>query len=1083
MADPGATPLLDERSSPPPSPAERSQVTRLPPPAPRAVARPAAAAATPPVRTSAPTTASVTPASAVRSSAPVRGATSTASKAPKTVSKTGDKAKAPGDKQPSKVKAKASKRPPGDKPAEKRSQSAPATASMVSVTVSLPLMDIAPALPAVSGMGPTDFVLPLEAQLEQVTPGQDPLAVQSGADQGAGQDFPSLFPGPPPARECVDHRMARQVAEESARELYQQGLAVPPAPASAPRVYRHPVWTPPMWSQPPGPRMPRPQQHWSPQSTQTFSSGEQWSGSPWSYGQFGSHTTYQQHWAPAPTQQIDWIGMSQPPPPPNFADPSDTSGVPQVTVATSDAGQELIFLPADTQVLIPTTETVVSVPAAAPQVTLPETISTAPAGEGLPTVVAVVPADSDVATTTSVSAAPAQPEGPAPSTTPVVPDTPSVPATTPLTTPQEATQPTLVATSVPGSAPAVATATASAGAPAIDPQLLAAAALLAQQGMPRKPRSKRRRHSSSDSESSDGDSPSRRRRRGRRSHSDTKSLFLQMEQRLDQNFQRRLQEQEQKHKEQMEHQRELMTLRFQALSRSRSPSEHSRSSRDPTPTSPRDRPWRATAAPRYGEAFRNAASPPTLTREDMYTDTGYYHDELLDTIVIKDEPSSDSDYEVDPDIDISPTATSAPTAPPATATAPSSSLFEPPASTSSEGPANASAIAEAAAKIDQPMCRTHVRQACQLLKTEHGKLTDHSYESNFATGLPSATFYRDHGMVSSPEERVAWPHVEALDLTQQDNTASLQRQQGTSPAEDLFSIPPPPKSGDKFLPLPAKKIKRDLWYYMSQSASKSSWSLRAPQGTIMDPGYTAPPNYSVPHSQFIAQESNLRHMSHLAAMTNMASVALGTIIFDLFKRNLLPAFPIVVPGMEEPLTFEWFLSMLQLMGSSTSQLAHNAVSAAMNLQTIRREAFIAGGRTGVSPDDRERLKVAPMDSEDLFGRQASNIAPRRELWQREGPASRSDRNAAIIVREVTRSAADQASRPQQSQGSSKKKKGSKKKSGGQSASQGRPPQAPPQQSFRSNAGRGQQPAAGRGRGTPAKRNGPAGRGGPRPGSQ
>ena len=55
------------------------------------------------------------------------------------------------------------------------------SAGLPQVTVSLTLLDIAPgpgatASPSAVGLGPGDVVLPLDAQLEQVEPGQNPLA-------------------------------------------------------------------------------------------------------------------------------------------------------------------------------------------------------------------------------------------------------------------------------------------------------------------------------------------------------------------------------------------------------------------------------------------------------------------------------------------------------------------------------------------------------------------------------------------------------------------------------------------------------------------------------------------------------------------------------------------------------------------------------------------------------------------------------------------------------------------------------------------------------------------------------------------
>ena len=393
-----------------------------------------------------------------------------------------------------------------------------------------------------------------------------------------------------------------------------------------------------------------------------------------------------------------------------------------------------------------------------------------------------------------------------------------------------------------------------------------------------------------------------------------------------------------------------------------------------------------------------------------------------------------------------------------------------------------SRVAEAAARIDQASLRSAIRVACQLIGKEPGKLPDHAYESSSASGLSSLRYHREHGMNPSPEEKVAWPHDDALDRTQGDCTATLQHLDGPYPAEDLFAIPPPPKTADKFLPLPAKKQRRDHWYYMTQTAPRPSWAIKPPQSSSLESGTNPPSHYTMPLGQFISQETNLRHLSHLATVANNASVAVSEVLFRLFNESRWLEEPIIHPGVSEPVTMEWFIAMFGLIGNATTQMAHNSVSAAMNLQLIRRDAFLekAGHATAISPADRVLMRVTPMNADDLFGRQAANLQDRKELWLRD----RTNRCLTIAGRNSTNpgSTAAQGSSTPQKSGNRKR---SRSRSGSRSNSQPRPQQAasytPPP--FRPSGGRGQSGNANpnRGRGTPRKGGSGSGRGGPRPG--
>ena len=439
---------------------------------------------------------------------------------------------------------------------------------------------------------------------------------------------------------------------------------------------------------------------------------------------------------------------------------------------------------------------------------------------------------------------------------------------------------------------------------------------------------------------------------------------------------------------------------------------------------------------------------PATEEEEDYLD----QEDLLEPITVQIKIEPDSDVEV---LDSSPQPTPA-----------------------------LSRVAAAAAKIDQASLRSAIKVACKIIGKEPGKLPDHAHESSSASGLSSLRYHREHGMNPSPEEKVAWPHDDALDRTQGDCTATLQHLDGPYPADDLFSIPPPPKTADKFLPLPAKKQRRDQWYYMAQTAPKSSWAVKPPVSSNVEPGIKAPTHYSVPHGQHINQEANLRHLSHLATVANNASVAVSEVLFRLFNEAGWLEEPISHPGVPEPVTMEWFIAMFGLIGNATTQMAHNAVSAAMNLQLIRRDAYIAtaGNAIALSPADRDLLKVAPMNSEDLFGRQAAHLQERKDLWLQH----RTNRCLTIAGRNSLNpgsSGSQGASTPQKSGG--RKRSRSNNRSGNktspraqQSASYTPPP-------FRPGGGRGQGGNAppNRGRGTPRRGGTGAGRGAPRSGAK
>ena len=373
-------------------------------------------------------------------------------------------------------------------------------------------------------------------------------------------------------------------------------------------------------------------------------------------------------------------------------------------------------------------------------------------------------------------------------------------------------------------------------------------------------------------------------------------------------------------------------------------------------------------------------------------------------------------------------------------------------------PPRPSRVAQAAADIDPATCRLHVRQACQVLGKEPGTLPDHAHESTRASALTSLQHFRDAGLVSDPEVKIAWPHDPSLDATQRDFTASLQQQEGPHPAPDLFAIPPPPRGGERFLQLPSRRVPRDQWYYMTQTAAEPSWGLTAPKNSVVDPKTKVPQHLILPSSQFLAQESNLRQMSHLATMTNNAAMAMSAVLFQLYEDGCWPTEPIRMPGVDEPISFQWFLSMSQLIGSSTSQLAHNSVCAAMNLQLSRREVFMnqAGNATRLISPDRDLLPVAPMDADDLFGRQASNLQERRALFD----PSRQKRNYNVAARvsqpSATVSSPPPAPPPAQQQSSSSSRRHKRKRfrsSQNQAASSSQPSsssQGQQQQSFRGN---------------------------------
>ena len=394
-------------------------------------------------------------------------------------------------------------------------------------------------------------------------------------------------------------------------------------------------------------------------------------------------------------------------------------------------------------------------------------------------------------------------------------------------------------------------------------------------------------------------------------------------------------------------------------------------------------------------------------------------------------------------------------------------------SSSPPSPPQPSRIAEEAATIDQATCRQHVIQACQILGKEPGQLPDPATDATHASALTSLRHFRDQGMVPDPDIKIAWPHDDSLDRTQAEFIAALQQREGSGPARDLFSLPPLAKNKDSFLPLPNRRIPRDQWFYMTQTVADPSWAARAPTGSNMERNNPVPTHITLPHSQVVAQETNLRHLSHLATMTDNATTAISQVLFHLYDRGLWPTEPIDMPGVEEPISFTWIISMFRLLSASTSQIAHNAVAAAMNLQLARRDEFIASAnyKTQISASDRDLMRVAPMNSTDLFGTQADHLQERRELYRQ----SRPQRNTETITRLVRPSAAA-PSPPQQApsrrSSSAKKKKRKRRRSPSRSSTQQQPPAAS-QSSFRGGNGRG---SSSRGRGNTTQPQQPPARG-------
>ena len=389
-------------------------------------------------------------------------------------------------------------------------------------------------------------------------------------------------------------------------------------------------------------------------------------------------------------------------------------------------------------------------------------------------------------------------------------------------------------------------------------------------------------------------------------------------------------------------------------------------------------------------------------------------------------------------------------------------------SSSPPSPPRPSRIAEEAATIDQASCRLHVTQACQVLGKAPGQIPDPATEATHASALTSLRHFRDQGMVPDPDVKIAWPHDDSLDRTQADYIASLQQREGSAPARDLFSLPAGSRS-DRFLPLPNRRIPRDQWFYMTQTAAEPSWSTRAPVGSNMAREHPAPSHITLPHSQVVAQESNLRTISHLATMTDNATTAISQVLFQLYDRGLWPTEPIDMPGVSDPISFTWFISMFRLLSASTSQIAHNAVAAAMNLQMARREEFTTSAtyKTGISAGDRDVMRVAPMNSPDLFGTQADNLQARRDLYDRTRP-QRNTETITRLVRPGTTSSPPVQSAPPRSGSSSRKKKRKRKRSPSRSAQQSST--SSQQQSFRGGSSRGranqgqpQQQPASRGR--------------------
>ena len=348
--------------------------------------------------------------------------------------------------------------------------------------------------------------------------------------------------------------------------------------------------------------------------------------------------------------------------------------------------------------------------------------------------------------------------------------------------------------------------------------------------------------------------------------------------------------------------------------------------------------------------------------------------------------------------------------------------------------------------------------ACNYIAKDQGVLPDASREAADATSLSLEAFFRDRGISSSPEQRVAWPHDSGLDAIQRRWTALLQQRQGADPAPDLFQLKLPKVSTDsRYVPLPPKKTKGDKVHFMTQTAANDSWLPTPPLTTQLDPQYRDPDFFGISRAQLLAHETNLRSMSHLATMTNNAVYALAIYMGHLERMGLWPhdAPP---PEDKEPMSWECIVALLRMVGSSTQQLASHSVAGAMNLQLLRRDAMLLDRRinTRLSKADESLMRVAPMDADDLFGSQALDLQARRDQCL-------SDRQSRMLVNAGADRPPPRPQQPSQQPQQDSKNKNRKRGRGGNkpSATVSAPPQQPqqrPQQPFRpQHQGRPQQP--------------------------
>lgn len=249
------------------------------------------------------------------------------------------------------------------------------------------------------------------------------------------------------------------------------------------------------------------------------------------------------------------------------------------------------------------------------------------------------------------------------------------------------------------------------------------------------------------------------------------------------------------------------------------------------------------------------------------------------------------------------------------------------------------------------------------------------------------------GCSEEPSARLAWPLLESHRLRRQRMFASLQGSSGKEPFQDPFDPKVKPHTG--YVKVPALDSVK-----LQVQDPHREWLETPPKETSVWEGHKdAGGTVEVPRALLSRLEEYSRSNSILASLAELC-IALILRYFEIHTRSLSSD----QVRSEDEVGHE--TRTAQLCSAVTSRLGQQATASAINLQLLRREEILKIRAKQLNERDRDRARVMPMDSDDLFGSQADCLKDLLNVRAKESREGAQARMNAAVARSISDSHSD-----------------------------------------------------------------------------